>query len=123
VSNSSTAQQTLIAAGAGASLRAGGTGSPGESRLKAERVQLLLEALPGWRLSPGGGSISRSFRFPAAGSALAFTQFVTALAGETGHTPAVSLEGLRVTCRLTTAAAGGLTLQDFELAQRISLRT
>jgi 4a-hydroxytetrahydrobiopterin dehydratase len=92
-----------------------------ESSLKAERVQLLLEDLPGWRLTAGGRSISRTFRFPGVSSALAFTSFVSAVASESGHGPAVHLEGSRVVCWLTTQAAGGLTLQDLETARRISL--
>lgn len=97
------------------------SGGAEESSLKAERVQLLLEDLPGWRLTAGGKSISRTFRFPGASSALAFTSFVSAVAGESGHGPAVHLEGSRVVCWLTTEAAGGLTLQDLETARRISL--
>jgi 4a-hydroxytetrahydrobiopterin dehydratase len=112
---SSNEQQKPIPAGAVAPARAG------ESTLKAERVQLLLEELPGWRLTAGGKSISRVFRFPGVSSALAFTYFVSAVARESGHGPSVHLEGSRVVCWLTTQEAGGLTLQDLEMARRISL--
>jgi 4a-hydroxytetrahydrobiopterin dehydratase len=90
-------------------------------RLKPERVQLLLNKLPDWRVSQDGKSLSRTFKFTCEGTPLAFAGFVMTLATQASHFPAVTLHRSTLTCKLTTPAAGGLTLKDFEMARRISL--
>lgn len=90
-------------------------------RLKPERVELLLNRLPNWRVSQDGKSLSRTFKFTDEGTPLAFASFVMTLAAQARHFPAVILNQSTLTCRLTTPAAGGLTLKDFEMARRISL--
>jgi 4a-hydroxytetrahydrobiopterin dehydratase len=92
------------------------------TRLKPERVQLMLRKLPQWRLSRDGKSLTRSFKFADPKAPLAFAGFITALAVEDGHYPAVTLNRETVVCKLTTPAAGGVTLKDFEMARRISLQ-
>jgi pterin-4a-carbinolamine dehydratase len=94
---------------------------PVTSRLKPERVQLLLKKLPQWRQSRDGKFLSRTFRFADPGVRLAFAGFVAALAAEESHFTAVSLHQETVVCKLTTAGAGGLTSKDFDMARRISL--
>jgi pterin-4a-carbinolamine dehydratase len=90
-------------------------------RLKPERVQLLLNKLPAWRVSPDGCSVSRTFKFTDEVTLLAFAGFVLTVASKASHFPAVTLHRSTMTCKLTTPAAGGLTLKDFEIARRISL--
>ena len=90
-------------------------------RLKPERVELLLHKLPDWRVAPDGKSLSRTFKFTDAGTPLAFASFVMTLATQASHFPAVTLDRSTLTCKLTTEAAEGLTLKDFEMARRISL--
>ena len=90
-------------------------------RLKPERVELLLHKLPDWRVSQDGKSLSRTFKFTDEGTPLAFAGFVMTLATQASHFPAVILHRSTLTCKLTTPAAGGLTMKDFELARRISL--
>jgi pterin-4a-carbinolamine dehydratase len=59
-------------------------------RLKAERVQEELQAMPAWRLLEGGKSIDRAFQFPSPQVAAAYSTFVLAFASAAGH--AVSLD-------------------------------
>lgn len=101
-------------------LRAGQP-APRPEPLKAERLQEALRALPSWRLTPGRAALSRSFRFPALGSSLAFVRLVTELAEELAHPPVLQLHGTQVKCRISTPDAGGITAKDLELARCISL--
>lgn len=52
--------------------------------------------------------------------ALAFVNAVGALAEEAGHHPDIELRWNKVTLRLSTHAAGGLTRRDLELADRVA---
>jgi len=91
------------------------------TRLKPERVQDGLRKLPNWRQSRDGRSLVRTFRFADAGAPLAFAGFVLTLAGQEEHHPIVTLHKGTVECKLTTPAAGGITVRDLEMARRISL--
>ncbi len=90
-------------------------------RLKAERVQEKLAALPGWRLSSDEEAITRAFHFDSVGPPLVFAALVGALAAEVGHYPAQTIVRQTVHCHLTTREVGGVTEKDLELARRISL--
>jgi len=91
------------------------------TRLKAERVQEMLAALPYWALEEDGAAITRSFRFRGPAAPVALAAFIGVLAQEAGHYPAVTVVHRTLFCRLTSPDSGGLTLQDFELAKRINL--
>src|SRR4030095_29247 len=52
-----------------------------QERLKAERVQEELKAMPGWRLASGGKAIHRAKAFPTAEVARLYSTFVTGYAG------------------------------------------
>ncbi|HZF09178.1 MAG TPA: 4a-hydroxytetrahydrobiopterin dehydratase [Thermoanaerobaculia bacterium] len=95
--------------------------SPVTNRLKPERVQDGLRKLPNWRQSRDGRSLVRTFRFADTGAPLAFAGFVLTLAGQEEHHPIVTLHKGTVECKLTTPAAGGITVRDFDMARRISL--
>jgi 4a-hydroxytetrahydrobiopterin dehydratase len=84
-------------------------------------VELLLNRLPNWRVSQDGKSLSRTFKFTEEGTPLAFAGFGMTLATQASHFPALTLHRSTLICKLTTPAAGGLTLKDFEMARRISL--
>ena len=90
-------------------------------RLKAERVQKSLVALPGWRLSSDEEAITRTFHFHSSGPPLLFAALVNSLGREVGHYPAQTIVRQTVVCNLTTPAVGGVTEKDLELAGRISL--
>ena len=59
-------------------------------RLKAERVQEMLQAMPSWRLLEGGKSIDRAFLFPSPQVAESFSAFVLSFASAAGQ--AVNLD-------------------------------
>ncbi len=98
----------------------GGAPLPPLTRLKAERVQDAVRALPGWEAMRGGAAIRRLFRVPNRARA-EFLAFAGALAARSASEVAIvpSAEGLE--CRLTTPAAGGVTQKDLELAKEMSL--
>lgn len=98
---------------------AGGAGRP-LGRLKAERVQLALLALPGWKLLPGGAVIARIFEFSEPAALPFFAAFAGTLAQETGRRLAVTIDRQRLECQLTTPEAAGVTQEDLELARRIN---
>jgi 4a-hydroxytetrahydrobiopterin dehydratase len=92
-----------------------------EDRLKAERVQKELAALPRWALEENGTALTRSYRFKSPQAALAFAAFLGTLAAETGHYPVVTTLQRNLFCRISSTEVGELTERDFELAKRISL--
>ena len=91
------------------------------TRLKAERVQLVLRKLPNWRLSRDGKSLVRTFKFTAERAPLAFAELVLAIAGKEGHQPSVTLSNGTVECKLTTPSAGGVTSRDLEMARKLGI--
>jgi 4a-hydroxytetrahydrobiopterin dehydratase len=80
-------------------------------------VQEALGGLPGWKVD--GNAIVREFTFRDFSEAFAFMTRV-ALAAETlNHHPEWSNVYNRVTVRLSTHSAGGITGLDVELATRM----
>lgn len=74
--------------------------------------------LPAWRLTDDD-ALLRTWSFPDAATAAAFARFVAAL-GEARGKPAVIRQYRgRVTVRLASPQAGGLTELDFELARTL----
>jgi pterin-4a-carbinolamine dehydratase len=90
-------------------------------RLKAERVQDRVREMPGWKVTRGGAAISRLFYVRSPQAQAHFLAFAGTLAQQAGRELAVTLVAEGLECRLTTPAAGGVTLQDLELAKEISL--
>jgi pterin-4a-carbinolamine dehydratase len=89
-------------------------------KLKAERVELMLAALPGWKLTPSGEAIEQQFRFEEPVQALAFAGWVCGLTARWEHRPEVRIaKATTVTFHLTTPEAGGLTPSDFRVARRL----
>jgi pterin-4a-carbinolamine dehydratase len=85
--------------------------SPEEvERLKAERVQEKLAALPAWRLTSDGNSVRRTWEFRDAYAAATYVGFVHALAGASGQWADITLSGRQVvvTLRGRTQTQGGL---------------
>jgi pterin-4a-carbinolamine dehydratase len=94
-----------------------------KTKLKAERIQAMLKATPGWGLSPDQRSITRSYRFPGLAAAFAFAELATRIAAASGDHPVQVVQlGSTVTCKLTSSWVNGLTMLDFTLAQRINLQ-
>ncbi|MEM9220885.1 MAG: 4a-hydroxytetrahydrobiopterin dehydratase [Pseudomonadota bacterium] len=81
--------------------------------------QTLAQALPQWTLSGDQKSIERSLKFADFGSAFAFMTRVAIAAEKMDHHPEWSNVYNRVSVRLTTHDAGGLTEKDAALAKLI----
>ncbi|HTN47800.1 MAG TPA: 4a-hydroxytetrahydrobiopterin dehydratase [Burkholderiaceae bacterium] len=84
--------------------------------LAAERIRERLAERPEWRLSEDGKAIEREFRFGDFRAAFAFMTCVALAAERADHHPEWSNVYNRVSMRLTTHDAGGLTEHDFALA-------
>lgn len=84
----------------------------------AER-QEGLRSLDGWTYDAAAGAMERSFRFKDFSQAFAFMARVALAAEKAGHHPDWSNSYNRVTIRLTTHDAGGLSEKDVALARAI----
>ena len=78
-----------------------------------------LQSLRGWAHDGAEGAIERVFRFKDFSEAFAFMTRVALAAEKAGHHPDWSNSYNRVTIRLTTHDAGGLSQKDIALAQAI----
>lgn len=95
-------------------------GKGGSNKLKAERVELMLAALPGWKLTFDKQGLTRSFQFSSAERAFAFANLVAGMAFRRNQYPEVRLLRDTVTLNLSSHKAGGLTAPDFALARQIN---
>jgi len=80
-----------------------------------EELPALLAGLVGWQLTDGQ-AISREFEFPDFARAMAFMTAVAVRADRMDHHPEWSNVYGKVSVRLSTHSAHGLTRLDFELA-------
>src|SRR5262245_10674247 len=78
-----------------------------QARLKAERVQEKLRAMPGWRLVPGGRAIDRLREFPDPPSAVAYAGFLAEIASRSRQPIGIDLVGSRVGITLWTKPEHG----------------
>lgn len=90
-----------------------------ERRLTSDQMTELLAGLPGWRLSADGLALETAVAFPAFPLAVMFVNLVGALAEITHRYPRIEVDGPRVSLRLVSPRARGLTDADFELARAI----
>ncbi len=88
-------------------------------RAAPEAVTAALATLPGWALSGDGLAIERDWRFRDFPEAFAFMTRIALLAEKADHHPEWSNVWNRVSIRLTTHDAGGLSERDFALARAI----
>ncbi len=87
------------------------------ARLNAPTVKRHLARLTGWKQA--GNAIQKRFTFKDFKEAMFFVNTVAGLAEKAGHHPDISVTYNRVTLRLSTHDAGGLTRKDFDLAGQI----
>jgi pterin-4a-carbinolamine dehydratase len=83
-----------------------------ETRLKAERVQEKLRAVPGWRLLSGGKGVDRVREFQDPRVAAAWAQFVNLYAERAGLPAEVTVSGARVMVVLRDRVHRGGSLTD-----------
>ena len=85
--------------------------------LSAEEIETRLAELEGWARE--GEAITKTFDEGDFVGSVEFVRRLTGPAEEMGHHPDVSISWSEVKVSLTSHSAGGLTANDFELADRI----
>lgn len=88
-------------------------------QLSEEERASWLAALPLWSPARGGKAIERKFEFADFSEAFAFMTRVALLAEARDHHPEWFNVYNRVEIALTTHDAGGLSLRDVEMAEKI----
>lgn len=86
-------------------------------RLEETGIMQALATLPAWRRE--GAQIVREVGFRTYLEGVEFVGRVASVAEECGHHPEMQIGWRKVTVRLQTHSAGGLTALDFELAELI----
>ena len=84
--------------------------------LSAEEIESRLVSLPGWRAE--GPVLVREFQFPSYLAGIEFVRVLAVEAEELNHHPDLFVGWRKVTVKLSTHSAGGVTTLDFELAER-----
>jgi 4a-hydroxytetrahydrobiopterin dehydratase len=87
------------------------------TKLSDQEIGSELSKLPGWTIE--GGNLHRVFEFRDFSQAFAFMTRVALAAEKMDHHPDWSNSWNKVVIDLCTHSAGGLTLNDFDLATRI----
>jgi 4a-hydroxytetrahydrobiopterin dehydratase len=87
------------------------------AKLTKQQVEADLQKLNGW--SVVGGNLHRVFEFDDFTHAFGFMTRVALAAEKMDHHPDWSNSWNKVTVNLCTHSAGGLTRNDFDLAQKI----
>jgi 4a-hydroxytetrahydrobiopterin dehydratase len=87
-------------------------------RLSEAEVATQIQGLPGWTIE--GQQLTRTYEFSNFVESINFVNCLVEPAEAAGHHPDITVSYNRVTLSLTTHDAGGLTIQDFDLARTIS---
>ena len=85
--------------------------------LNQEQIKAALAELDGWGF--GGEALTRTFRFADFVHAISFVEHLAEVAEERQHHPDIDIRYNKVTLRLSTHTAGGVTQRDVELAEAI----
>jgi 4a-hydroxytetrahydrobiopterin dehydratase len=85
--------------------------------LKDDDIQERLDGMLGWARE--GDSIRREFKFDDFQGSVDFVNRLTPVAEEMNHHPDIAISWNKVELTLSTHSEGGLTGNDFELAQKI----
>jgi len=85
--------------------------------IEEDDLSSALKKCPEWELEKQ--SITRTVEFEEFMDAIDFVNDLAEIAEEAQHHPDITIRYTKVTLKLTTHDAGGLTELDIELAQRI----
>lgn len=88
-------------------------------RLTDNEIDYNLTTLKGWELDDNESRITKAFTFKNFKEAFDTMTKIGLVAEEIGHHPDWYNSYNRLNIKLSTHDAGGLTMKDFELAQRI----
>jgi len=83
--------------------------------LEENEIELALTRVPRW--TRVGSHIERTWIFPGFAQSVDFVNLVASEAEQAEHHPDIDIRWNKVTLRLSTHSAGGLTGYDFGLAQ------
>ena len=86
--------------------------------LSEDEITTALGTLRGWARS--GDSITRAVELADFRESMLFAGAVAYLAETANHHPDILIQWNRVTLTLSTHSAGGLTANDFALADKVS---
>ncbi len=90
---------------------------PARQPLSEDEIAGRLPSVPGWQRD--GEWLQRVYKFETFPAAIAFVNRVAEAAEALDHHPDITIEYTKVTLRVSTHDAGGLTASDFKLATRI----
>jgi 4a-hydroxytetrahydrobiopterin dehydratase len=85
--------------------------------LNDDDIQTRLEDMPAW--ARDGDAIKREYKFHDFKGSVDFVNRLTPAAEEMNHHPDITISWNKVELTLSTHSEGGLTGNDFELAQKI----
>jgi len=83
--------------------------------LPEDQITQALATIPEWKRE--GSEIVRTYSFPSYLGGIEFVNRVAALAEAANHHPDIQIGWRKVTLRLSTHSAKGLTQNDFDLAR------
>ncbi len=92
--------------------------NPKLKRLTETEISQRLQALPQWKRD--GKTIKYTHEFKNFVEAVSFVNCLISPSEKARHHPDIAIAYNRVTIRISTHDAGGLTSQDFDLAETIS---
>jgi 4a-hydroxytetrahydrobiopterin dehydratase len=84
-------------------------------------IDAALLKLPDWKRTTAGEAtaIQRDYKFANFVKAMEFVNQVAEKAEAAGHHPDIAISYNRVTLTITTHDAGGVTVKDIELAEKL----
>jgi 4a-hydroxytetrahydrobiopterin dehydratase len=87
------------------------------TKLSDSDLKTALAALPGWSVE--NGAIVKTFKFTKFSDGIAFVQRVASEADAMDHHPDIDIRYTKIRIALSTHDAGGITVLDAKLAQKI----
>lgn len=93
---------------------------PRARRLTAKQAGNVVAGLPSWEVAGGNRELVCRFDFPTERRALAVFSIVAELAQDRRLTPRLELQANRLTVRLSTHAARGITGTDVDFARALA---
>lgn len=86
--------------------------------LSEKEIQEKLKSLSGWKYDQG--ALVRDYSFPDFTQAFAFVTRLALMAEKAGHHPDIDIRYNKVRVALVSHDAGGVTSQDFAMAEETS---
>ena len=90
-------------------------------KISPEAVEDWVAARSRWEFRDG--AIRKTYAFPSFRSAIVFVNRVATIADEVDHHPDIDIRYDKVSLRLWSHDAGGVTERDLKLAERIDFAT